>query len=298
MVGRTQERNAIVEILDRMYQMYQARKGLQLSSLPEGQFATFDALAFPSDTTGEEDGHHSMDVFPRLLASTNGVRRSYTANTTRMRSPADSRYASFESIESTAGSSGTKTADKRLSTPSIDSASVEGSSRSSDSAGRTAAHCMIVPKGRCELITIEGGAGLGKTRLITSVQIEARQRGFFASSRLDPAAKERLRPVLQLFSSLFEQAFSENTIVPSFLPMLRNHIGSAWNTLHKVLGLPKFLLGSGPDLPDQTSKRASTTSPTSSRHTGTLRVSSDRIVYQVPAARPHPAGYSASFLAI
>ena len=33
--------------------------------------------------------------------------------------------------------------------------------------------------------------------------------------------------------------------------MLRNHIGSAWDTLHKVLGLPKFLLGSGPDVPEQ-----------------------------------------------
>ncbi|KAF4201657.1 hypothetical protein CNMCM8927_001300 [Aspergillus lentulus] len=269
MVGRTQERNAIVEILDRTYHMYQSGKGLQLSSLPEGQFATFDALAFPGDTPGEEDGHNAMDGFSSLLASTNGVRRSYPANTARMRSPADSRYGSFESIESAAGSSDTKTADKRLSTQSIDSASVDGSSRSSDSAGRTAAHRMMVPKGRCELITIEGGAGLGKTRLITSVQIEARQRGFFASSRFDPAAKERLRPVLQLFSSLFEQAFSENTIEPSFLPMLRNHIGSAWNTLHKVLGLPKFLLGSGPDLPDQASKRATVTSPTSSRHTGT-----------------------------
>ncbi|GFF40540.1 LOW QUALITY PROTEIN: peroxide stress-activated histidine kinase mak3 [Aspergillus udagawae] len=269
MVGRTQERNAIVEILDRTNQMYQAGKGLQLSSLPEGQFATFDALAFPSDTPGDEDGHNAMDGFSNLLASTSGVRRSYPANTARMRSPADSRHGSFESIESAAGASDAKTADKRLSTPSIDSASVEGSSRSSDSAGRTAAHRMMVPKGRCELITIEGGAGLGKTRLITSVQIEARQRGFFASSRFDPAAKERLRPILQLFSSLFEQAFSENTIEPSFLPMLRNHIGSAWNTLHKVLGLPKFLLGSGPDLPDQVSKRATAAVPSSSRHTGT-----------------------------
>jgi serine/threonine protein kinase len=269
MVGRTQERNAIVEILDRTYQMYQG-KGLQLSSLPEGQFATFDALALPADTPGEEEGHNAMDGFSNLLAGTaGGVRRSYPANTARMRSPGDSRYGSFESIESPPGQSDAKTADKRLSTPSVDSASVEGSSRSSDSAGRTAAHRMMVPKGRCELITIEGGAGLGKTRLITSVQIEARQRGFFASSRFDPAGKERLRPVLQLFSSLFEQAFSENTIEPSFLPMLRNHIGSAWNTLHKVLGLPKFLLGSGPDLPDQASKRHTPAIPSSSRHTGT-----------------------------
>ncbi|KAF7169316.1 hypothetical protein CNMCM6106_004228 [Aspergillus hiratsukae] len=269
MVGRTQERNAIVEILDRTYQMYQG-KGLQLSSLPEGQFATFDALALPGDTPGEEDGHNATDGFFNLLAATaSGVRRSYPANTARMRSPGDSRYGSFESIESAPGASDAKTADKRLSTPSIDTASVEGSSRSSDSAGRTGAHRMMVPKGRCELITIEGGAGLGKTRLITSVQIEARQRGFFASSRFDPAAKERLRPVLQLFSSLFEQAFSENTIEPSFLPMLRNHIGSAWNTLHKVLGLPKFLLGSGTDLPDQASKRHTPAIPSSTRHTGT-----------------------------
>ncbi|KAJ5815614.1 hypothetical protein N7474_007391 [Penicillium riverlandense] len=259
MVGRTTERDAIVEVLDRMFRMYQG-KGPRLSSLPEDQFAMFAVPPPSGDNLCEKEARTLADGFPNLPGSTSvtsaRIPQSYIANTSRVRSPGDSQNGSSDGSEVGPVASDGKGAEKRLSTPSISSSSGDGSSRSSDDAGKTAGHRMMAPKGRCEVISIEGGAGLGKTRLITSVQIEARRRGFFASSRFDLAIKEHQRPVLQLFSSLFEQAFSENSIEPSFLPMLRNHIGSAWDTLHKVLGLPKFLLGSSPNLPEQVPKSA------------------------------------------
>lgn len=242
MVGRTSERDAIVEVLDRMSRMY----GLRLSSVPEGQFAMF-----VPPSSGENLGGKG-DQAPAEGLTSARIAQSYIANTSRLRSSGDSQYGSSNGSEFGPTVFDGKGTEKRLSTPSIGSSSGDGSSRSGDDAGRTAATPRFVAlKGRCEVISIEGGAGMGKTRLITSVQIEARRRGFFASSRFDLATKERQRPVLQLFSSLFEQAFSESTIEPSFLPMLRNHIGPAWDTLHKVLGLPKFLLGSGPDVTEQ-----------------------------------------------
>ncbi|KAJ5645785.1 two-component sensor protein histidine protein kinase (dhkkdhkj) [Penicillium lividum] len=267
MVGRAAERDAIVEVLDRTLKLYQGARGLHLSSLPEDQFATFTVLPSPSNTPGEEEALNLVDGSPSQTGSATGTSaggtQSYPANTGRARSPRDSPYASSEGSESDPAIAERKGPDQRLSISSFDSTSGEGSSRSSDNAGRSAAHGIATPRGLCEIISIEGGPGLGKSRLITSVQIEARRRGFFASSRFDVADKERMRPVLHLFSSLFHQAFSENMNEPSFLPILRNHIGSTWNTLHKILGLPKFLLGSGSNLPEQAPNKSAHTTLTS-----------------------------------
>lgn len=255
MVGRAAERDAIVEVLDRTLRLYQGGRGLQLSSLPEDQFATFTVLPSPGNSPGEDEALNLVDGSHNLTGSMSGapagVTQSYLANTSRTRSPKDSLYSSSEGSDSDSLVPERKGVDKRQSTSSVDSTSGEGSSRSSDNGGRGSAHGIAGPKGLCEIISIEGGPGLGKSRLITSVQIEARRRGFFASSRFDVADKEGMRPVLHLFSSLFQQAFSENMNEPNFLPMLRTHIGSTWNTLHKILGLPKFLLGSGPNVPEQ-----------------------------------------------
>ncbi|KAJ6016778.1 hypothetical protein N7451_000157 [Penicillium sp. IBT 35674x] len=255
MVGRAVERDVIVEVLDRTLKLYQRGKELHLSSLPEDQFATFTVPPSPGHTPGEGVTHDLIDDLPSSTSSISetsaAVTQSYLANTSRMRSPSDSVCTSSESSESEPATSERKGLEKRLSTSSIGSSSGEGSTRSSDNAGRASSHGIAGPKGLCEIISIEGGAGLGKSRLIASVQSEARRKGFFASSRFDVLDKERMRPVLDLFSSLFQQAFSENMNEPSFLPMLRNHIGSTWNTLHEVLGLPKFLLGSSSNSPEQ-----------------------------------------------
>ncbi|KAJ5752697.1 hypothetical protein N7520_009614 [Penicillium odoratum] len=218
MVGRAAERDAVVEVLDRTLKLFQGARGLHLSSLPEDQFATFTVLPSPSNTPGEEEALNLVDESPSQTGSVSGTSaggtQSYPANTSRTRSPRNSSYASSEGSESDPAIVERKGPDKRLSVSSFDSTSGEGSSRSNDNAGRSAAHGIATPKGLCEIISIEGGPGLGKLRLITSVQIEARRRGFFASSRFDVADKERMRPVLHLFSSLFHQAFSENMNEP------------------------------------------------------------------------------------
>ncbi|KAJ5937019.1 hypothetical protein N7466_003469 [Penicillium verhagenii] len=265
MVGRKAERDAIVEVLDRKHRMYQGGKEIHQSSVPKDQTAIFVAPTLPDASLEEEDEARNLatGIFS-LPASTNmtsmGLAQSYVANASRVRSPGGSQYSPSEASESgsVALDNNNKGLDKRLSTLSTDGASGDGSSLSSGNARRQTVYRGMLPKGRCEIISIEAGAGLGKSRLIKSVQMEARRRGFFANSHFDLAIKERQRPVLNLFSSLFEQAFSENTLESSFLPMLRHHIGPAWDTLHKVLSLPKFLLG--PDLPEQTLNKAARSS--------------------------------------
>jgi predicted ATPase len=98
-------------------------------------------------------------------------------------------------------------------------------------------------KGRCEIVSIAGVAGFGKSCLVQSVQVEARRRGYFASSRFDQAGKTPFGPVLKLLSSLFQQVFSESKIDPTFHQVLKRHVRPVWPILHKVLRLPEFLLG-------------------------------------------------------
>lgn len=104
-------------------------------------------------------------------------------------------------------------------------------------------HQKFSRRGRCEVVSISGAAGLGKSCLVQSVQIEARRRGYFASSKFDQARKAPFGPVLKLLTSLFKQVFSESETETQFNQMLKQYVRPAWPMLHKVLELPEFLLG-------------------------------------------------------
>ena len=99
--------------------------------------------------------------------------------------------------------------------------------------------------GLCEVISIAGAAGLGKSCLVQSVQHEARRRGYFVTSKFDAAKKTPFGPVLDLLSSLFKQVFSESDKTdPTFHQVLKQSLRPVWPMIHKVLGLPEFLLDS------------------------------------------------------
>jgi predicted ATPase len=73
--------------------------------------------------------------------------------------------------------------------------------------------------------------------------VEARRRGYFASSKFDQARSTAFGPVLKLLSSLFKQVFSESDTDTPFHRLLKQYVRPAWPMLSKVLGLPEFLLG-------------------------------------------------------
>jgi predicted ATPase len=107
------------------------------------------------------------------------------------------------------------------------------------------------------VISISGAAGLGKSCLVHSVQVEARRRGYFASAKFDQAKKTAFGPVLKLLSSLFQQVFSETNTDTSFHQLLKQYVRPGWGLLHKVLGLPEFLLGPPPKGKSDHKNRAS-----------------------------------------
>ncbi|TLD35007.1 hypothetical protein E2P81_ATG11126 [Venturia nashicola] len=99
-------------------------------------------------------------------------------------------------------------------------------------------------KGRCEVVSLSGAAGLGKSCLIQSIQVAARSHGYFAAARFDQARKSPFEPALRLMSSLFRQIFSESDVSTDFHQLIRGYVNPVWHVLHTYLDLPSWLLTS------------------------------------------------------
>lgn len=99
-------------------------------------------------------------------------------------------------------------------------------------------------RGQCEIVTIAGAGGLGKSFLVQQVLADVRRRGYCATAKFDTARRVAFGPLLKLVSSLFKQVWGErNTETPLHLA-LKDYVRPIWSNLHKTLGLPEFLLGS------------------------------------------------------
>lgn len=283
MVGRTLEHDAVVKVIDNAFRLRQASKRRNkhvvdpLSRLSEGQFSSFDTAFTAGDTSLEDDNGSSVDGGTysfSIYDAASGDARAYKANTSKARSPADLQYNLIDGAGSDSSDLNPISLDKRLLT-TLESLSAVDSMCSESEGPRSGSHGIgglnvhrgngsIRKNGRCEVITIAGAAGLGKSRLIQSVQIEARERGYFASSKFDQAEKTPFGPVLKLLSSLFQQVFSESNLDPVFHRTLKQHVAPAWPILHKVLSLPEFLLG--PKLPIGMTSQSAKLSITSNKN--------------------------------
>ena len=97
-------------------------------------------------------------------------------------------------------------------------------------------------RNRCEVISITGAAGLGKSSLLNSIQGKIRRLGYFGTTKFDPARKVPYEPLLRAISSLFRQIFSESDVNSDYHRVVRGSIRTFWPTLHKVLELPESLI--------------------------------------------------------
>jgi hypothetical protein len=219
MIGRSAEHDEIIKVIDRVSHQHHSSQRRHLygaspsTSLSGSHFAPSLDLAFaPGDLSSDGDN-----------ASSNPDRRN-SANAN------DPTYVdSGHPIAPANGEVGA------------------GQSKSSVEAGgsltaqRTARHFRR--QGTCEVISVSGAAGSGKSSLVQSVQFEARRRGYFVVSKFDGAKKTPFGPVLDLLSSLFKQVFSESDKVdPDFHQVLKEYLKPTWPLIHGVLGLPEFLL--------------------------------------------------------
>jgi predicted ATPase len=105
--------------------------------------------------------------------------------------------------------------------------------------------------------------GSGKSCLVQSVQVAARNQGYFASAKFDQARKSPFEPVLRLMSSLFRQIFSESDVGTDFHNHIRTFIRPLWHILHLYLDLPEWFLNSSNVANDTTTDTAIATSKSS-----------------------------------
>lgn len=264
MVGRQEEHDQVVKIIDKVSRrhftgqkqdVYSISSG---SSLSEGRLETFNAGIGILSGSSEGDNTSSAEGGSNSLSSPGnfaGELRHSTSRSSQIRSGATSVHNSIDSQDSLSRSNLSNSnllpweTSNALSveTRSVADSTNAGASRSgSDGVGgltkKQNSH-KFRRKGRCEVVSIAGAAGLGKSCLVQSVQVEARRRGYFASSKFDQAKRTPFGPVLRLLSSLFKQVFSENNTDTPFHQILKHYVRPGWPMLHKVLALPEFLLG-------------------------------------------------------
>lgn len=116
-------------------------------------------------------------------------------------------------------------------------------------------------KGHCELITVHGPGGVGKSSLVSSIMPTARAAGYCATARAAEGSNTPFEPCTKLLSNIVQQLFSEADISSEFHEALRNYMRPTWKKWSKLLGLPKWLLDSQIDISEPRSAASPGHSP-------------------------------------
>lgn len=265
-IGRDRERQLIVDLIERVSKRRRIGPlfGKNLNSLSSNS-----SYSDPRMETNQLDDIISDSTSSRGSDSRNNAPSVQGPGSVFIEANRSSHQKSQDSVIQSEGSVIDEGSDSR---PQLQSGSrgpsnnsIEGSlslSRSNQSDNSSLLRTMsnarnsrLRRKARCEIIAIGGATGLGKTRLVQSVQATARSNGYFASAKFDPAKKAPFEPILKLMSSLFRQIFSEADVGTDFHANLRNFLRNTgvWAVLHSYLDLPEWLLtaGSAPQTPQQ-----------------------------------------------
>ncbi|GKT86792.1 hsp90-like protein [Colletotrichum tofieldiae] len=262
MIGRQKERADLIRVIERVAKSHSMNQkstnnrfsdGSQLSvELPDcGDLSSEGASSAEGTTrrsgsfthTTSSDPRQSKASFvPSILSDTQTISGDTIASSNsgpfaRMTRPWERQWERHQSVSietrSLADGIGTPTDSNRLS-------AVESSS---SSLSRQLGSAKFRRRGHCEIVLVEGAGGLGKSCLYQSVLAEARRRGYCATAKFDTARRTAFGPLLKLLSSLFKQVFGERNTDTQFHQALKQYVRPVWPTLHKVLGLPDFLIG-------------------------------------------------------
>jgi serine/threonine protein kinase len=253
MIGRNIEHDVVVKAIEKVSRRYRLNHNPKISraGLSETRFAKLDASLDTGENSGDEDNISSADGRASSQVANeaaSGETEAYKANSSKPRSAAITVHNSMGSHDHIRPGSNLKlTLDAGNIAEMVNGESI-GPISSTESVGglisrRNTTRKLRKKDGRCEVVSIAGAAGFGKSCLVQSVQVEARRRGYFATSKFEQAEKTPFGPVLKLLSSLFQQVFSESKIDPVFHQVLKQYVRPSWPILHKVLRLPEFLLG-------------------------------------------------------
>lgn len=234
--GRGKEHEEIVKIINKVSQR-------QLSIAPD----TWSSAHKFSTSSTTSDGRHNYTEFVEGASSDTSSQRRSRSNSgmnggsTFLGDASKIQPDSANTVETTTTTTGESFATSivsqdHLSLPLPASRSLSARPRYSQGSRR---------KGKTEIITIVGSAGMGKSSLVHSVQGEIRRQGYYANSKFDNARKAPFEPLLRIMSSLFRQIFSESDVDTAYHNMIRLSVKGIWHVLSNILDLPENLIFGG-----------------------------------------------------
>ncbi len=247
--GRVEERNRIVEVIEKVakwQQSFEDRSKLGVyafgstsgTSTVSERFDSLETGTRSSDTSsigGRTESSPALGPFPSSQVLVHGPQDDIVASSAALvGKPPLEASDSRESIQTTV----TLETQKSGLRPDSSHMQLHGLSQAPK---RQSSH-KSSRRRRCELISITGAAGSGKSSLIQSTQADIRNLGYFASSKFDPARKAPFEPLLQAMGSLFRQIFSESDVNSEYHNMVRKQIRSLWPSTCNMLGLPESLI--------------------------------------------------------
>ena len=295
MVGRQQEKADLLRVIDRVAKTHSVnRKGIT-SRFSDGStlstdVAGFDDLSSEGGASSGEATNRGSGSFTFTIASDptkqakSNVTQSHLSDTQTI--SGDTMSSSFS------GAARPPRAWERHHSISIESRSLaesmgtEGNrystlESSASSLSRQLGSAKFRRRGHCEVVTIEGAGGLGKSCLVQSVLADVRRRGYCATAKFDATRRKAFGPLLKLLSSLFKQVFGERNTDTPFHQGLKQYVRPVWPMLHRVLGLPEFLLGPPEGPPTRSVPSTGAGTPSNGRPTDRRRGSS-------PSSSPGP----------
>ena len=248
--GRNEERNRIVEVIGKVAKLQESsedmgRLGVYAFGSTSGTSTMserFDGLetgAGSSDTSSingrnSESSPTLAPFSPRQVLVHSPHDTNVTSSTTPVERPPLEANDSKTSIQTAI------TLETQKSSLRPDSSSLPNSGPSHTPRHQNSHKSLR--RYRCELISVIGAAGAGKSSLIQSTQADIRTLGYFATSKFDPARKAPFEPLLRAMGSLFRQIFSESDVNSDYHNMVRKHIRSLWPSTCSMLDLPESLI--------------------------------------------------------
>lgn len=256
MIGREEERADLIKVIDRVAKSHTVNPRTATNRFSDGSSFSNDAAAL--DDLSSEGGASSGDAANRRSGS---FTHTASSDPKLPKAPfhplSDTPTNSNETIASSPSAVFNRIAKpwERHQSVSFETRSLVDSvstgenrhsmaeTTGSSSLSRQLGTAKFRRRGHCEVVTIEGAGGLGKSFLVQSVLAEARKRGYCATAKFDTARRTAFGPLLKLLSSLFKQVWGERNTETPFHQGLKQYIRPVWPMLHRVLGLPEFLLG-------------------------------------------------------
>ncbi|KAL4931190.1 putative sensor histidine kinase/response regulator [Aspergillus undulatus] len=246
MFGRQGEYDKILNVIEKVSRRQQSSSSKATtqfsgrlgsnSSPSEGRVDSFDLASVSSDSGSFQLNPRTNTNLGRAsthesLHSTESSLSTPKPTSSKAKSPVDPRSTWDNTDQETTHSSGV-TSSLGTESPLV-------------TVGRHKTSHKLRRYGKCEVITISGAAGIGKTDLLNRIQPAIRRLGYIGIARLDRARRVPFEPFAKVLASLLRQIFSERDVTTDYHNTVRCALRPMWPTLHRVLELPEQLMSPG-----------------------------------------------------